>query len=1077
MPRTTPGNRVGAFLLPICALFILQIGYAQRYNFQQYHLKDGLPQSQVSTIHQGPRGYLWLGQLAGGISQFDGVNFTPHNYTGTLQGMGAVYGSAHDALGNLWLHTTNGLYRYDGQEFIPYGPEKGFLLTAGPGSLVPMSDNRLAIIHSAPGILMYIDAEADSVIIDSLPAEYAAVGVPDVHQCADGRVLLGTTAGHLLVWSQGQFSDSDRPAPGLSAILDVHEDRQGNIWATGPEGIFVAEENGWRNLLADYPHLPQQSVLGCVEQRSGALWFSALSGAYRYYEGELEHMATYEGLTDNQIFGLCVDREDNVWFGTYGEGVFKFSGDRFQYLTQREGLPGDLIMGINQMDGEYYFPDFGTGIMRFDPATKRVTLYNAENTGLPSNLLLRSYVDQQGHLIFGYRIGGFSRFDGQRWQHHDYPPNAVASLAVAFAEDPAGNLWIGDLGKGLYKYDGRNFTRYTTAEGLPSNIIRSLYWHPEDEVLWVGTANGMVQWDGDTFSPLPFSDSVKNFVSWSIRRGPDDRVYMALLRGGVGSWDGEQFRHYTTDDGLASNLTYQISWDAEGNLYAGTEQGLDRITLNEAGRLVRLRHYGYQDGFLGIETNGHAAHRDEEGRMWIGTVSGVMILDPAHDKLNTTAPQVLLQGVQLDHAPLDWAEMGYAVDPWLQLPTETPVLNHQQNNLTFSYVGISLESPSSVTYSYRLVGHEERWAPIVNSRQVTYTNLAPGKYTFQLLARNKDGFANEKPLEFSFVIRPPFWQTTWFLVLASLGALGLVIGVVRLRTRSLRHAKEVLENKVQERTEEILAQKEEIEAQRDMIEQKNRDITDSLHYAQRIQTSILPLQHKIREGFPDHFILYHPRDIVSGDFYWHASQGERHYLAAVDCTGHGVPGAFMSLIASQILNQLVLDEKIEDLGELLGQLNERVQAALHQKGANSNSRDGLDIAIISHLPGTREVQFAGAKRPLYVVREGNMEVIKGDKLFIGGGHHRWSGGNFVTHTLPLEGTTQMYLTSDGYADQFGGPAGRKYMTRKFKQQLQDIAHRPMPEQKQALDEDLEAWSTGYSQTDDILVIGVRFSVE
>ncbi|MFL5762326.1 MAG: SpoIIE family protein phosphatase [Bacteroidia bacterium] len=283
------------------------------------------------------------------------------------------------------------------------------------------------------------------------------------------------------------------------------------------------------------------------------------------------------------------------------------------------------------------------------------------------------------------------------------------------------------------------------------------------------------------------------------------------------------------------------------------------------------------------------------------------------------------------------------------------------------------------------------------------------------------------------------------------------------KQKMLATQNEMLEVQVTERTYEISEQKK-------LIEEKNKDITDSISYAKRIQEAILPEQNLLSNLFPDSFILFKPKDIVSGDFYWFAEIGSKKILVSADCTGHGVPGALMSMIGCNILNKLVLEQNIFQPNEILNHLHEEVRAALKQTDKTSDTRDGMDIAIIC-IEG-RTLQYSAAQRPLYHLREGNLEEIKGDKYPVGGIQTE-EKRVFTNHILPLQKEDVIYLSSDGFADQFGGAQGKKLMTRHFKELLLRIRDQKMQEQRLQLDHAIETWKGSREQVDDILVIGVR----
>lgn len=266
----------------------------------------------------------------------------------------------------------------------------------------------------------------------------------------------------------------------------------------------------------------------------------------------------------------------------------------------------------------------------------------------------------------------------------------------------------------------------------------------------------------------------------------------------------------------------------------------------------------------------------------------------------------------------------------------------------------------------------------------------------------------------------------------------------------------------------------EITLQKEIIEQKNKEIVDSINYAKRIQDSLLPSLQDIRKSFPDSFVFYRPRDIVSGDFYWYAQSGDRVYIAAADCTGHGVPGSLVSMIGFNFLNQLVNESGVLDPGEILNQLHQKIATTLNKESAGEmrDVRDGMDIALLCVNRATREVTFSGAVRPLYYCDEEGMKTIRSGMYSIGG-IKSLTEEPFVSHTVKTKGKAMFYLFSDGYADQFGGPQGKKFKMKKLQEMLQSIAHKPMEDQRSEIETSFLSWMGPHEQVDDVCVIGVR----
>lgn len=289
------------------------------------------------------------------------------------------------------------------------------------------------------------------------------------------------------------------------------------------------------------------------------------------------------------------------------------------------------------------------------------------------------------------------------------------------------------------------------------------------------------------------------------------------------------------------------------------------------------------------------------------------------------------------------------------------------------------------------------------------------------------------------------------------------------KKKILEGQKELLEKQVYERTAEVSFQKKQ-------LEEKNKSITDSINYAQRIQSAILPDERLIQKSFSDAFVLFLPKDIVSGDFYWFhntsSAPEERgvSFLAVADCTGHGVPGAFMSMIGNTMLNEIVINNRIHQPSAILTQLHSRVSNTLQQRH-DASSNDGMDIAFISVNHSEQQLAYSGAMRPLYLIRNKNLIEIKADKFPIGG--LKDAPRKFSNNLLQLTSDDSVYLFSDGYADQFGGGKDKKFMVKKFQKLLLDICHLPMADQKEVIHLAHKEWKKDLEQVDDILVVGLR----
>ncbi|MCZ2357714.1 MAG: SpoIIE family protein phosphatase [Bacteroidia bacterium] len=282
--------------------------------------------------------------------------------------------------------------------------------------------------------------------------------------------------------------------------------------------------------------------------------------------------------------------------------------------------------------------------------------------------------------------------------------------------------------------------------------------------------------------------------------------------------------------------------------------------------------------------------------------------------------------------------------------------------------------------------------------------------------------------------------------------------------------------RVQEKTAELQEEKEKVEKINSLLNDKNKDILDSIRYAKRIQESIMPEKDLLTYYFPESFILYKPKDIVSGDFYWFTTRNDKLFIAAVDCTGHGVPGAFMSVIGSNILGQVVNEYNIADTEAILDMMNFRVSTTLKQGAEGSESNDGMDIALCIIDIENKQIQFSGANRSMYILRNGDLVEYKSDKFPIGGRLFQNRERSYSKHLVDIQPGDILYIFTDGITDQFGlvGDQEKKYTFRRLQLLLTGLQETPLTEQAKVIDKEIEHWRGSVEQTDDILIIGIKF---
>ncbi|MGE0077565.1 MAG: SpoIIE family protein phosphatase [Bacteroidales bacterium] len=472
-----------------------------------------------------------------------------------------------------------------------------------------------------------------------------------------------------------------------------------------------------------------------------------------------------------------------------------------------------------------------------------------------------------------------------------------------------------------------------------------------------------------------------------------------------------------------------------------------------------------------------AIYVDDDNTIWIGMSKELYNFNSTVQQDYTRPYRALIRKVMAKDSLLfdgtfySVSDSGKRTISEEQLPNQTYKLSYTYNGVIINYSAPFFEKESDIVYSHYLEGSDETsWGKWDSRTETTYTNLREGKYTFHVKAKNI--YDNESiEATYSFEIAPPWYRTIVAYILYVILFVFIIWSVVKWNTRRLIAEKEHLEQLVKERTAEVVAQKEEIEVQKEKIAAQNEEIKSSIHYASRIQNAILTPPDQVNRIFPNSFILYLPRDIVSGDFFYITQVGSKRISIVADCTGHGVPGGFMSMLGVSFLTQIISQTEDLHAATILNKLRHQVITALHQTGEIGGSKDGMDLALYIFDESTMKVEFAGANNPLIHISNGELNHIKGDKMPIG--IHLRSDTSFTNIEVDVKKGDVLYTFSDGYADQFGGGDARKFMIKNLKELLLEIHQKPMDEQREILNSTLLNWHGDTPRIDDVVVMGVR----
>jgi ligand-binding sensor domain-containing protein/serine phosphatase RsbU (regulator of sigma subunit) len=1030
---------------------------AQTYYFDNYSVIEGLAQSKVYKIIQDNNDYIWMGTEAG-VSKFDGINFINYTIENGLA-EGGVRSIYTDSYGNIWLgHLGGGLTRFADNEFEIVDISDTLIL-ADVTSITQDIDGKLWLTTWGDGAYVFNnpDDEISNLKFDHFKGKRLSDRIISSLLTSEGDLYFVTDVG-IKKFNRKENNFEIYVPEGFSTFFIttiMYEDSKNNLWFGTYNGglIKYIHSKDTFQIYDDKDGLAANWVSTISEDRAGNIWVGHWAtdkdngGISRINEEGVKVFNTKNGMHDNWIYSIKEDKEGNILIGTAEHGLEIFKGEQFVSFTTANGLINDQVWAIFQNnDNNIWFGTNG-GITVFNNVDTNMIFihYNQSNNYISNQI--RSFkqdndnniwilTDDQGVLKYDNRLKSFVSQPGINSDIRYYPS--------AMEIDKKNQLWIGTV-EGIFQFDIKTNTRvdrHSHEDGLAGNDITALFVDSRN-ILWVGsggTGKGLTRMSNGEYKILDLADEI---TPTCITEDKDNKIWIGTETKGVMVIKDTVIKRYTITDGLLSNSINLIAVDDFNNVYVGTNRGLNKILQEEN----KIYTYTKKIGFTGIETKKNAVCKDNEGNLWFGTINGAIKYSPALEKKCTTEPLTHITKMTVNGAEKEM--------------TKDLKLRYNQNSIAFNYHSICLTNPEAVRYKIMLAGLDSDWQEVADQTYINYRSLPPNKYIFKVIAKNAVGTWNSKPIEYEFQILAPFYQRAWFIITASIILITGIITFIKIRERNLIREKRILESKVKERTLALSEANEELEL-------KNKDITDSIRYAKRIQFAILPPD----IPFDNTFILFIPKDIVSGDFYWITSRADKEFFAAVDCTGHGVPGAFMSFIGYTSLNKIVIEHRIHEPAEILDRLNEEVATALHQKGEEAVA-DGMDLALITYTPATKELQYAGAFNPLILIRNEELQEIKANRFAIG----RTTGQEmkFTNHKFKIKKGDTVYLYSDGYADQFGGDEGKKFKSANLKKLLMDIQNKSMEEQKTILENTYEEWRGNYEQIDDILIIGRKFS--
>lgn len=1064
-----------------------------------FTVNDGLSQSHINTIFQDSRGFIWIG-TENGLSRYDGykfVNFTHEPYDTNSLSNNFINSICEDSQGVLWIATKKGLNSFDPKE------EEFTVYTNDPKKSNSISDDLVLNVFIDAKNEVWIKTLKSLDLFDvknksfrRFPHYYDLFrfvsGYNHFPICEDksGRMWVGTKDGlnffdrDLQLFNRYISLEYNPKSLSHDEVRSFCEDKDGIIWIGTANGLNAFNPSS-KEFQRYYPESSNNNIVSgnrvnaLYMDESGILWVGTSGGLYTFDKEEKKFNKVFgknNAIINFPVNSILKDLSGVLWIGTL-KGLMKLNSKKPKFKLYRSGdnsgcnLTSDDVSAIYAPDNDMLMVGtWSTGLNIFNRKTHTVRSFNFSKKGNEENNFVNcifEYYDDKyllgtnnGILVFNPSTGEYSNLSKAGNTFEPLLQNTINTII----RDIKGRIWVGTY-QGLFQLssDLKTLKGYLNnpdnKTSLCNNTIYCLEFDNRNN-LWIGTENGLdcLELESDKFIHYGSRQMEGKLLSsstiYNLRYDPEGFLWIGTASGlNRLNLKDKTNKMFTVKDGISDNLIYAILFDDKKNIWISTNHGVNRIDA----KTFKVRTFDVYDGLQDYEFNRNVACKNKRGELFFGGIAGFNSIVPDELTNNAYIPPVLITSVEIVTNKGKKESINPSQEK-IVIPYQTPIF-------TINFAALDYTLPEKNNYAYKFYSDKEsEWIYIGDRHTATFSNLKPGEYVIKVKGSNSDLVWNEEGTTIVVKIESPFWLKTEAYYLYGFVIVISVLGFYRYRTYNLRKANKVLKDR------EVAAK--EIELQKEQLAIKNKNITDSINYAKRIQEALMPSEKNFKKILPESFIFHQPKDIVSGDFFWVSERGNKIYVAAVDCTGHGVPGAFMSIIGFELFRKITHSQGVDDPSKILNILNHEFEEVFRDVD-NVTLKDGMDIAFCVIDKQTRILEFSGAVNPIYLIRDNKITEIRGSRFSVGLDDDYMEEQSFENKQIILQEDDVIYLFSDGYADQFGGPEGKKFKYRRFRHLLLTIHQYPMEEQQRLLEERINRWKGNAEQVDDILVIGFR----
>lgn len=1054
--------------------------------FTHYDSLDNCPLSNnIVNLYEDAPGNLWMGynDLAG-LSKFDPKTetFTHFKYEPEIKGCfpnSVPSRFLEDSQGNFWMST------WDGGLLLFNKSRTQFKIISKDDQ--PKAQNWFR----SNAIRDLIEIEPGKLMVSYFHEQ--EIGYPGIFDIKKNTVTPFPIDEYKGKLSEGALNAIKRM---LCIVHFIYNDKKnGKLWIGTYSGLVYIDlknktckrisgktfdENVWSNLDNTTEYIIDENERLWASTANSGIMVVDLKTTKAFYATNFNNCSNC--ITDNLISGFTKDNDNNIWVTSGAKGVSIYTPFKHQFKLKEWSALNVTFSNASHQSiplNKYYmrqnkkiYLTSANGISVFDfekdslLETLKFSNGYADNDikFIKDNIYLRLYFNKDGvskFSIYNLNTKKSKESSAVRRVESVLFKNDSTRLPIYFMLHDKSTLCSVDSN---LRIDTALIIK--TEKGLSARYSQYLQ---NGKWFLLGADNSFMIYDPVTQKIITYGykgkyDKLFNDSTYLNFHYTKKGIMYITTRNGINSYNEKtgEVKYLNKELGLEKiTAIYGIVEDSIGNLWFTGSRDFYKYDIQKKKLICFNRSIGMKS--FGFDHKGDIHHMISDGRnIFFPTMRGLLYFDAFKVNLPNTPVTLNVFNVNINDSALSTTHLNDFLNSKLDL-------NYDQNNLLIEYFTNQMYVPSPNKFTYCLLDLSNKWVDNELSNKINLQNLPSGTYT--LIVKCKNSYQIESDdYSIVFTINKPFWKTWWFIFMILCALVIVVFYIIRSRTKALQKRQAELERTVEERTQEVVNKAAEINKQKELIEEKQKEIVDSINYAERIQKSFMATKESLDSNLPDYFIFFKPKDIVSGDFYWSATLSNGNFaLVTADSTGHGVPGAIMSLLNITSLEKAIEKQVLPH--EILNDTRKTIIERLKNDGSEEGGKDGMDCSICVYDLKKMKLYIAAAHNPLWIIRKKEAIEIKADKMPVG--KHDKQDTSFNLQEIDLQKNDLIITITDGFGDQFGGEKGKKFKNKKLRELIIENAHLPLVEQKENLARTFNEWKDNLEQIDDVCVIGVK----